>query len=91
MNNELIGTCIVGQSGGPTSVINASIYGVIRTALDDPHITKVYGAAHGIRGILDENLYDMGKEAAYELSLLLNTPSSAYHKRAHRGTAPCRC
>ncbi len=48
MNNELIGTCIVGQSGGPTSVINASIYGVIRTALDDPHITKVYGAAHGI-------------------------------------------
>ena len=45
MNNELIGNCIVGQSGGPTSVINASIYGVIRTALDDPHINKVYGAA----------------------------------------------
>ena len=77
MNNELIGTCIVAQSGGPTAVINASIYGVIRTALDDPHITKVYGAAHGIRGIIEENLYDMGKEAAYELSLLLNTPASA--------------
>ena len=77
MNNELIGNCIVGQSGGPTAVINASIYGVIRTALDDPHINKVYGAAHGIRGVIDDVLYDMGKEAAYELSLLLNTPSSA--------------
>ena len=77
MNNELIGTCIIGQSGGPTAVINASIYGVIRTALDDPHITRVYGAAHGIRGIIDDVIYDMGKEAAYELSLLLNTPSSA--------------
>ena len=84
MNNELIGTCIVAQSGGPTSVINASIYGVIRTALDDPHITKVYGAAHGIRGIIEENLYDMGKEAAYELSLLLNTPSSALGSSRYR-------
>ena len=63
MKNELIGNCIVGQSGGPTSVINASIYGVIRTALDDPNINKVYGAAHGIRGVIDEVLYDMGKEA----------------------------
>ncbi|MBQ6077657.1 MAG: 6-phosphofructokinase [Clostridia bacterium] len=84
MNNELIGTCIVAQSGGPTAVINASIYGVIRTALDDPHITKVYGAAHGIRGIIEENLYDMGKEAAYELSLLLNTPSSALGSSRYR-------
>ncbi len=75
--NELVGSCIVGQSGGPTSVINASVYGVIRTALDDAHITKVYGAAHGIKGVLDDVLYDMGKEAPYELSLLLNTPSSA--------------
>ena len=47
--NELRGACIIGQSGGPTSVINASAYGVIRTALDNPMITKVYGAEHGIK------------------------------------------
>ncbi len=75
--SELKGACIVGQSGGPTSVINASAYGVIRTALDSDSITKVYGAAHGIRGILDDVLYDMGEEDKYELSLLMHTPSSA--------------
>ena len=67
MENQLKGAAIIGQSGGPTSVINASAYGVIRTALDDPNITKVYGAAHGIRGVLDDVLYDMGQEDAKEL------------------------
>ena len=76
MSNKLIGACVFGQSGGPTSVINASAYGVIRTALDAPEITKVYGMAHGIVGVLNDNLYDLGKEDAYELELLLNTPSS---------------
>ena len=70
------GACIIGQSGGPTSVINASAYGVIRTALDNPDITAVYGAAHGIKGVLNDQLYDMGQEDAKELELLLNTPSS---------------
>ena len=42
--NELKGACIFGQSGGPTSVINASAYGVISTALNNPNITAVYGA-----------------------------------------------
>ena len=73
----LKGACIIGQSGGPTSVINASAYGVIRTALDNPSITQVYGAAHGIRGILDDVLYDMGKEEPEELELMLHTPASA--------------
>lgn len=73
---SLKGACIIGQSGGPTSVINASAYGVIRTALDNPNITKVYGAAHGIRGVLDDVLYDMGEEDAKELELMLHTPSS---------------
>ena len=72
----LKGACIIGQSGGPTSVINASAYGVIRTALDCPDITAVYGAAHGIKGVLNDKLYDMGQEDAKELELLLNTPSS---------------
>ena len=75
--SQLKGSCIIGQSGGPTSVINASAYGVIRTALDSGCITKVYGAAHGIKGVLDDVLYDMGQEDAKELEYLLYTPSSA--------------
>ena len=75
--NILRGAAIVGQSGGPTSVINASVYGVIRAALDSPHITNVYGAANGIKGVLNDELYDMGQEDASELALLLHTPSSA--------------
>ncbi len=74
--STLKGACIIGQSGGPTSVINASAYGVIRTALDHPDITAVYGAAHGIKGVLNDELYDMSKEEEKELELLLNTPSS---------------
>ncbi|NCB29840.1 MAG: 6-phosphofructokinase [Clostridia bacterium] len=77
MANLLRGAAVIGQSGGPTAVINASAYGVIRTALDDPNITKVYGAAHGIRGLLDDVLFDMGQEDPKELELLLHTPSSA--------------
>jgi len=76
MNEKLIGSCIFGQSGGPTAVINASAYGVIRAALDAEEITKVYGAAHGIRGVLDDKLYVMDEEDPAELKLLLNTPSS---------------
>ena len=67
----LKGACIIGQSGGPTSVINASAYGVIRTALDNEAITKVYGAEHGIKGVLNDRLIDMTQEDAAELELLL--------------------
>ena len=76
MEIELKGSCIIGQSGGPTAVINASAYGVIRTALDSDCITRVYGAAHGIKGVLDDRLYVMDVEDPYELKLLKNTPSS---------------
>ena len=75
--NELKGACILGQSGGPTSVINASACGVIRTALDNPNITAVYGAEHGIKGVLNDRLFDMSKEDPAELELLKYTPSSA--------------
>ena len=74
--NNLKGTCIIGQSGGPTAVINASAYGAIKTALESPNITRVLGAAHGIVGVLNDILYDMGEEDPEELALLLNTPSS---------------
>lgn len=73
----LKGAVLLGQSGGPTSVINASAAGVFLTALDSEHVTKVYGAVHGVRGILDEDFYDMGKEDRKELERLKNTPSSA--------------
>jgi 6-phosphofructokinase len=75
--SELKGACIIGQSGGPTSVINASAYGVIRTALDSGCITNVYGAEHGIKGVLEDRLFDMSQEDPKELELLKYTPSSA--------------
>ena len=75
--NELKGACIVGQSGGPTSVINSSVYGVIDTALKNPNVTRVLGAANGIKGVLDDRLFDMAEEDPAELELLKYTPSSA--------------
>ena len=76
MSEKLIGACIFGQSGGPTAVINASAYGVISAALEAGEITKVYGASHGIKGVLEDKLYVMDEEDPEELRLLLHTPSS---------------
>lgn len=73
----LKGALIFAQSGGPTSVINASAAGVFLEGLKTPEITAVYGAAHGIKGILNEEFYDISKEDEKELLLLKNTPSSA--------------
>lgn len=78
MDNMLRGACIIGQSGGPTTVINASAYGAVRAALDCGSITGVYGADHGITGVINDKLYDMSVEDSYELSLLMNTPSSEF-------------
>ena len=75
--SELKGACIIGQSGGPTSVINSSVLGAIETALDNPSITRVLGAAHGIKGVLEDKLYDMAQEDPAELDLMKYTPSSA--------------
>ncbi|MBQ9828156.1 MAG: 6-phosphofructokinase [Lachnospiraceae bacterium] len=74
---KLRGAAVFGQSGGPTSVINASAAGVFITALGEDCITKVYGAGHGIRGMLEEDLYDISKEDPEELELMKTTPSSA--------------
>ena len=73
----LTGSVIIGQSGGPSAVINASAYGVIKTALENENITKVYGAFHGIKGVLNDQLMIMDEEDPKELELLLSTPSSA--------------
>ena len=74
---KLTGACIIGQSGGPTAVINASAQGVIQTALKADCITRALGAAHGIKGVLEDKLYDMSQEDPAELDLLQYTPSSA--------------
>ncbi len=76
MDKKLVGACIIGQSGGPTSVINASAYGAIMAALEAEEITQVLGADHGITGVLDDKLYDMGQEDLTELAYMKNTPSS---------------
>ena len=73
----LKGAALLGQSGGPTSVINASAAGVFLEALNQESITEVYGAVHGIKGILNEEFYDIKKEDVEELKRLRNTPSSA--------------
>jgi 6-phosphofructokinase 1 len=75
--SELKGACIIGQSGGPTSVINASALGAIEAALDSENITMVLGAAHGIKGVLNDELYVMDKEDREELRHMMHTPSSA--------------
>ena len=57
--------------------IRDSAQGVIQTALASPQITRVLGAAHGIKGVLADQLYDMGQEDPGQLELLQFTPSSA--------------
>ena len=73
----LKGAAVIGQSGGPSSVINASAYGAIKTALESDAITRVFGMCNGIKGLLDDNLIDMAKEDPDELAYMKYTPSSA--------------
>ena len=74
---NLKGALLFAQSGGPTSVINASACGVFEEAFKHAEITRVLGAAHGVVGILEECLYDIGAEDPAEIARLKNTPSSA--------------
>ena len=74
---KLKGSLLFAQSGGPTSVINASACGVFEEAFKHSEITQVLGAAHGVVGILNDELYDIGKEDPAEIRRLLGTPSSA--------------
>lgn len=75
---ELKGACLFGQSGGPTSVINASAAGVFFEALKSELITDIYAAEHGIKGILEERFFDIRAEDPQELELLKTTPGSAF-------------
>ena len=63
MAEELIGNCLVAQSGGPTAVINASVAGVVSEALNHPCIEEVYGGMNGVLGILKEEIMDLAEES----------------------------
>ncbi|HRI13901.1 MAG TPA: 6-phosphofructokinase [Verrucomicrobiota bacterium] len=74
---ELIGNLLVAQSGGPTSVINASIAGVITEAGRHEGIEEIYGGLNGILGILNEDLIDLGDEKRSAIAGLKVTPGAA--------------
>ena len=75
---NLKGRAIFAQSGGPTAVINSSIAGGLIEALKSEQITDVLCAIHGIKGVIDEDFVDIGKEDLDELYALKNTPASAF-------------
>ena len=68
---------LVAQGGGPTAVINQSLAGVVLEARRFAQVERVYGALHGVRGIVDEELVDLGQETLHNLELVARTPASA--------------
>lgn len=68
---------LVAQGGGPTAVINQSLAGVVLEARRFPGITHVYGARHGVRGIVNEDFDDLSNETAAHLELVAATPAAA--------------
>ena len=72
----LKGNCIVGQSGGPTCVINSSLLGVIQEAKKHPEIEVVYGTLNGINGVITDNLVNLSNLDDENLELLKQTPSA---------------
>jgi len=73
----LEGKMLVAQGGGPTAVINESLVGTVIEARKFPSVQRVYGAHHGIRGIVDEDFLDLTQETAHNLELVASTPCSA--------------
>ncbi|QJQ06798.1 6-phosphofructokinase [Undibacterium piscinae] len=71
------GKILVAQGGGPTAVINQSLAGVAMEARRFRQIERIYGARHGVRGIVDEDFVDLTQETSHNLELVANTPSSA--------------
>ncbi len=75
--SKLTGNAVVGQSGGPTGVINQSLVGVIEEACEQSCIKELYGAVHGVRGIVDGKFIDLKKVSRHELDYIARTPSAA--------------
>lgn len=70
------GNLLIAHGGGPTAVINASLYGVITEAEKHPRIQNVIGARFGIEGVFKEDFIDLRKESRAMIDLLPYTPSS---------------
>ncbi len=71
------GKILVAQGGGPTAVINQSLVGVALEARRFKQVEHIYGARHGVRGIVNEDFLDLTQETSHNLELVANTPSSA--------------
>lgn len=74
----LKGSCLFGQSGGPTSVINASAYGIITEGLKNDAITNVYALHHGIQGALEDDIIRITCDDLAEVEKLLYTPGALF-------------
>ena len=71
------GKLVIAQGGGPTAVINQSLAGAVLEARLFPQIERIYGARHGVRGIVDEDFVDLSAESRANLEAIAATPSSA--------------
>ena len=71
------GKILVAQGGGPTAVINQSMVGVVLEARRHRQVELVYGARHGVKGIVNEDFVDLTQETSHNLELVAATPSSA--------------
>jgi 6-phosphofructokinase len=73
----LVGKVLVAQGGGPTAVINQSLVGVVLESRKFTQVTSVYGAVHGVRGIINEDFMDLTQETTHNLEQVAVTPASA--------------
>ncbi len=80
----LHGNAIIGQSGGPTSVINASLCGIIQGCLAQKTIGKTLGMRFGIEGFMQDDVIDLGRESPAVIEQLRSTPSSALGSCRHK-------
>jgi 6-phosphofructokinase 1 len=71
------GKVLVAQGGGPTAVINQSMAGVVLEARKFRNVELVYGAYHGVSGIIDEEFLDLTQETSHNIEMVASTPSSA--------------
>ncbi|MES1168019.1 MAG: 6-phosphofructokinase, partial [Oleiharenicola lentus] len=74
---ELVGNCLIGQTGGPTAVVNASVAGVVAEALNHECIEEVYGSLNGVLGLLNEDFVDLAAESQQAIRGLRYTPGAA--------------
>lgn len=90
MTKQLVGKMVIGQSGGPTAVINQSLVGAILAARLQPNITGILGAHHGIAGIMKEDFIDLTTQSLEQLELVATTPAAALGSvRLKPGKAEC--